>query len=208
MGIDLDGLKPVGVYGEDVRAPVGVRVRDATALEHRRLSAQPEFIFFLPYIPLVVCPEMPDPVAEYACSQNIELTLVRWSLDYQLVPKLSNPDLSTANIFGLERRVGLAMLNFANGFLLEDQKRKLVLRLFVGSVDMIEPSVSVARPSEKLLAMTLKVYYFGVQTPSCSIGLAASQRDKTCRVIQDRNGDPGLWRAMAVFWNGESGRII
>lgn len=202
-------LQP-GVYGESERATFRPSMRPATYLEQRRLSQQPEFVYFLPFLPLAICPDLPDVLGEYcqACEKSIQF--VHWRLDQQLIPSLWKREIDTANIFGIEREVGLEVLNFARGVILQDEKTKSVFRLLVQSVNIIEPGVSAARPAEKILADRLTLYSFCVQSGDAMWRLQLAKPPTHCLVVKDvKGGDPALWSVMRRFWTrGVSTKIL
>jgi len=193
-----------GVYGEDTRSTYGIRVRPATAMEARRLSSQPEWVFFLPYVPLSICPDLPDPAAEFAYARNVQMEVVAWDVDYELVPKLSTADRSTAKIFGILRPQGVEFLNFARGLVLQDAGSKLATRVVIDRVQIVEPTLSRASSRERLLATKLEIFVLGVQSASALFTLVPDEQLKHLRVVrQSQMGDPGLWKVMHQFWSGD-----
>lgn len=192
--------KPEGVYGQDVVAPAGVRLRAASPMESRKLAGRDDYIFFLPFLPLALCPHLPDPVAEYAQHANISLDLVYWPLDYHLVPKMASKDIRTDRVFGIPREHAWAFLNFAAGMLLEDRKTGLVSRLVIDRIRIIEPTQPSSSSAEKLMASLVDVRVFGVQTPTTLYRLQRAKNPKLLVVTREASGDAALWKVMNKFW--------
>lgn len=210
MGVNREGLHhPRGVYGEDVCSPYGVKIRSASRMESIRLSAQSEFVYYIPFLPMVLSPSLPEAVSEFAYANNLNVDVVHWALDYELVPKLSSSELSTANIFGIAQPHGNDFLNFASGMMLQDEATGLVVRLIIDKVKIIEPTISRAVSMEKLLSNQLEVFVFGLQSPNVAFTLQPDVELKTLRVVkQTHAGDPGLWQVMNKFWSGDKRLIL
>lgn len=194
-----------GVYDETVKSTYGVKVRPASAMEKIRLSAQPEYVYFLPYIPLALCPDLPDPAAEFVYARNIQMEVVCWDLDYELVPSLTTSDRTTAKIFGILKPLGLEFINFASGFILEDVNSRLAVRTVIESARIIEPTISRSSSREKLLSTTLDLFVIGIQSPSATFTLLPDRQLKHLRMVRQADrGDVALWKVMNQFWKQES----
>ena len=188
-----------GVYGETERATYQARMRPATLLEQRRLSAQ-QFVYFLPFLPLAVCPDMPDVVREFCADQQRDVELVHWKLDVQLVPKLINRGIDTSVIFGMRPEDGLAMLNFANGIILPDEANQEAYRIMTESCKLIEPGVSLARPAEKILADQVTIHVLNVQSSQAGWRLVANEPPVDFRVVKLIQRDVYLCQIVRAFW--------
>ncbi len=193
---------PPGVYGEDTEAPHGVKVRPAGAFELRRLSQQPQFTFFLPYLPLALCPSLPEPVKEYAYANNRQIEVTYWPLEYHLIPSLGKRDIRTDRIFGILNPDGVEFLNFARGIVVEDVKTGYIARLLVQRHTLIEPSISMAQSMERILASQFTCYSLSVQLPDRLVMLQRDEKNlSTLRVVQDmKGGDPKLWVLARKLW--------
>lgn len=189
-----------GLYGEAERASFKPKARVASVLETRRLSDLP-YQFFLPYLPLAVCPAMPDALAEFCQAQQCSVDLVHWQLDQLLVPSLIKRQIQTNTIFGIEDERAHAFFNFANGIILQDEARQEVYRLIVDKHRMLEPGVSLAQPAEKILANQLDIHVLGVQSPSCMWTLVPA-KPATHFLVQKhtKGGDKRLWQIAKRFW--------
>lgn len=208
---DLDGgwFKQPGVYGTTERVKDAPRVRRATAMENRRLSKQPEFTFFLPYLPLAICPSIPDVAAEFCDAYGRSIELVFWKLDYPLMPSLAKREIDTAGIFGVAGEDGKLLMNFAQGIVLQDEGARLIYRLIVDRYRLLEPGVSLARPMEKLLAEHLDIHVIGVQSPTSLWTAVPHGPSKQLSIHRnDNGGDPALWKLMKRFWRRGTGTLI
>lgn len=193
-----------GVYAEDTVAPHGVRTRPARGLELRRLSQQTNYVFFLPYIPLAVIPELADPVCEYAYAFNREVELVYWNVEQQLIPSLAKRNITTNKVFGLAREDGIAFLDFARGIIVEDIRKQQIARIVIQAHRLIEPQVSTAQSAEKILASQFVCYSLSVQLPDCLVTLSGAADLCSFRVIRDNDrGDPKLWQLARKIWNAD-----
>lgn len=210
--MEIDGAifqqKPAGVYGETDTAPHGVELVPATSLQHRRLSAQPEFVYYLPYLPMALCQSAPDVIAEYAYATNKHIRITHWELDQLLVPGLMKRQIQTNHIFGIAASEAVAFFNFANGIIIQDPVSQAFFRIFVDASTMIEPSVSLAQPAEKILANQVLVYSFAVQTAEALYRLRTDPKNpKSFQVVRVNQKDRQLWAMMMRFWNEDESPI-
>ena len=197
-----------GVYGEVDRAGFGVELVPAKTSQHRRLSMQSEFVYYLPFLPLAICPDAPDVMAEYVQTMDIWIKVTHWSIDHQLVPSLIKREINTANIFGLPVQHAWGFFNFANGIIIRDTKSNAVYRILVQPQPIIEPAVSMARPAEKLLANRVVVHTFAVQTTDHLYSLLPDTKNpKQFRVVQQPRRDVELWRMMMLYNQSMDGTI-
>lgn len=200
-------FKPEGVYGETERASHRPQMRKPTALERRRLSSQPEFTFFAPFIPMLVCPDAPDVLAEYCLASGKPITFVHWRLDQQLFPRMYDAGIDTANLFGVEGEDGKELINFAQGVIIQSEGESLAYRLLVQKVPLLEPGVSMAAPAEKLLTDVFDVHVFCVQTPNEAWYSVPAEPPTHLQLVRNlKQGDEGLWTVMNRFWKRESDR--
>jgi hypothetical protein len=200
---------PEGVYGEGERADFHPSIRKPTVLEQRRLSQQPEFVYFVPYLPLAACADAPDVAAEYCLAKQTDVRFVCWEVDSPLFPKLSAVGIDTRYIFGVEKKVGDDLLDFASGIILQDEGQKLVFRLVVQKLKILEPGVSLARPQEKILADLFEVNIFCVQTADALLHAEVAEPPTRFKIkYNKKGGDPGLCQVAKNFWTRESGTRI
>lgn len=197
-----------GIYDEVDRAKFGIKLIPATSVQHRRLSAQPEFSYYLPFLPLAICPDAPDVMAEYVEALQIWIDVTHWKIDHQIVPALIKRDIDTANIFGLPNEKAWEFYNFANGVIVQDTKTSAVYRILVYPQRIIEPSVSMARPAEKILANAVTVHVFAVQTVESLYWLTPDKKNpKQLVVVKQPKRDEELWRMMMVYNQSTTGMI-
>ena len=189
-----------GVYGETERSTYRPRLRPATALEQRRLSRQ-SFMYFMPFLPLAVCPEMPDVLQEFCSAHGRDLDVVHWKIDRQLVPRLAARQIDTGVLFGIRSDVGGEVINFANGVILQDQGKRLAYRLVTASHQLIEPGVSLARPAEKILADRLTVQVLNVQSVDSGWELVLNDPPVDFRVVKLIRRDVYLCQIVKAFWS-------
>jgi len=202
-------FKNPGFYGEAEKAPHGVRTRPAVALELRRLSKQPEYTFFLPFLPLAICPNLPEPVAEYAAANNRQVEIVQWNLNNQLVPALLKRNVRTDRVFGILNPDGQHFLNFAQGMLLEDVKTKFIARLVIERHWLVEPQVSTSQSLDSILASQFPCYSLSIQFPDKLVTLRRDTNPTVFRVIQDINqGDKKLWTVARNLWRLDNPRLV
>ena len=195
-----------GVYGEETPAPHGVKLRAAHAFELRRLSQQSQYTFFLPYIPMAICPSLPDPVAEYAYAGNRQVEVVYWPVEHQLVPSMAKKEIRTDRVFGILNPDGVNFLNFARGIVLEDVKTGYVARILINQHQLIEPAVSMSQSMERILASQFTCYSLSVQLPDKLIMLRRDEANPSkFRVVQDLSGgDRRLWHLARKIWMDDS----
>lgn len=197
--------KPRGVYDQTERATQSVRLDRPTAIESRNLGSQTdEFLFFVPYVPLLVAPGLPDIAKEYATAKNVDIRLVYWELDYQLVPSFAKRGIRTDRVFGLDRKTGLDLINFSLGCVLQDQKTGTLAKINCSLASIIEPTISSSKPAEKLLANQLQIYCMGVQFPAERYDLQVCKNRKELQLVRTDNQDFELWQMMNRFWRGET----
>lgn len=192
-------FKQPGVYGESERARMRPRLRVATVLEHRRLSEQ-GFTYFIPFLPLAVCPDMPDVLSEYCQAYGRDVEVVHWKIDRPLVPSLIRRGIDTAMVFGVRAPDGPELINFANGIILQDEATRLIFRLYTTLHRLIEPGVSMARPSEKILADRFNVYALNVESPESVWYLKESPVPVDFLVAKAERKEKELWQLGSRFW--------
>ena len=175
------------------------RLRVATTVERRRLSQQ-NFTYFVPFLPLAVCPQMPDVVAEYCQSAQRDIDIVHWSLDRQLVPSLLKRDIGTAVVFGIAGQDGPDFINFANGIVLQDEGTRSIFRIYTEQHKLIEPTVSLARPLEKILADSFTIHSMNVQSPEYDWYLVPSSPPVDFMVAKKACREQVLWKVSQRFW--------
>lgn len=203
----LKDLKSEGVYGQDERAQFKPRMRKATSLERADLSRLEGYMFFVPFIPLAVCPECPDVVAEYCQAANVSLDVVHWTLDKQLMPSMLKLGIDTGHLFAVVGEHGPRLINFTNGIILQDEGKKLIWRLFVDEQQLIPPYVSLSQPAEKLIKKMIKVNIFACQSYERLYTARTSDNKTYFHVLRsDKHGDPALWQMAKRFWKRGSGK--
>jgi hypothetical protein len=196
-----DLFKTHGAYGEEDRATFRPRLRSATLLEQRRLSSQPEFTYFVPFLPLAICPAIPDVASEYCLAYGKDVDLVHWKVDRQLIPSLIKVEIDTSNVFGIAGLDGPQFIKFANGIILQDEGTQSIYRLWTKPVRLIEPSVSLSRPAEKILADQFTLHVFCVQSAKSAWHVAPKTPPVDLAVVRsDKQGDAGLTAVANKFW--------
>lgn len=204
----MEWFKQPGVQDQGEVSPLRAKLRPATHLESRRLSAQ-AFTYFLPYLPLALCPSLPDPMSEYAYSLNKDIDVVHWDVDKLLMPSLSKRGIDTNKVFGVELQFGWDFLNFANGFVIQDEAQKLIYRVYTQTFSLLEPSVSCSVPMEKLLGNQFQVSVLCLQSPEASWSVIPATPPTHFLVKKNTSGgDKNLWVLAKRFWRRGSGTSI
>lgn len=197
---DAEFAKNYGAYGESERATFRPKLRKATMLECRRLSSQPEYTYYVPFLPLAVCPAVPDVAAEYCLAYGKDLELVHWKIDRPLIPSLGKVSIDTSNVFGIAGSDGPKFINFANGILLQDEGQQLIYRMWTQAVDLIEPSVTLSRPAERILADQFRLHVFCLQSEKAAWYVRPAVPPVELEVVRSNQGDIGLAEVGRRFW--------
>jgi hypothetical protein len=139
--------------------------RRATDLEHRGICGMKnDFMFFIPYVPLVVCPAAPDVIAEFCDKNNVNIELVHWDFDRQLVPQLTKAGISTQFVFGLPKSQALQFFNFAKGVIVNDCEQRKYFRILLTAGSLLPRSQISGSTSEVLNHSAIPVVSFAIQT--------------------------------------------
>lgn len=138
--------------------------RKATSLEQRGVDRlTDEFMFFVPYIPLVVCPQAPDVVAEYCDKNNTNIELVGFDFERQLVPQLRSV-IPTHCVFAIRNEEGQKFFNFAKGVIVDDPIERKYCRIVLNKVKLFSPNARTGSSQERLESKAVQVISMSIQT--------------------------------------------
>lgn len=189
--------KPTGVYGHTVRSTYSPKIRSASHGESISLAKQMDqgYSYFLPYLPMAMLPGLPSLVAEYAENRKQDVTIIRWQLKNQLVPKLfETKDMDTSQLFGLSENVGPDFYDFVNGVVYDGRPVVPPAHLVIGRTEIAEPLLE-DRTNAKAASQLdrLQVHVMAVNTVDALYSLVPDPTGTFYRVAKDpTGGDPKI----------------
>ncbi len=186
-------FKKPGIYGYGDVATQRVVFRRASALEVGSMHCLgDQYAFFVPYIPMVVCPSIPDFIAEYANANNTDIDIIEFPGTQQLMPQLTAAKMNTSSLLAVRCHDQEALFNFAKSVVLEQAKERMAYRLLWDLVHILAPGTSLAMPMEKLRTRLIKVYVLAVQTTSTYYFGKMNADAKTIAFCRQDRKDPVL----------------
>lgn len=143
-----------------------VTARKASSIEHTMMRDMGKYFkFFLPYVPLTVCPGAPDMLAEYCDKNNVDVELTFWDLDRQLVPQLASAGVcDTSRVFGIRHEHADKVFNFSRSVIVDDEEQKQYFRILLSQSMLLPSGVSLVQSAEKIRSSLLPIILLGVQT--------------------------------------------
>lgn len=193
-----------GLYDEVERVNDKVRVRKSSTLEFNSMHVLDKFIYFIPYVPLLVCPDAPDFVAEYCGEHNTDVDLIQFDGNYQLLPNFVKANIDTSAIFAMDKMVGLSVLNLARGIIVQDEKQKLFFRFRVQKLRIVPPNIRMSQSAEKIVESMIDLYSISVQSHEAYYFCSVDTPPNKLLFCRRNEKDTELTKMMDLFWKNES----
>jgi hypothetical protein len=194
-----------GIFEDGDRVRDRVRLRPASTLERCGFVSSPAYRYYLPYVPLVVCPDVPDVVAEFCNDRNLDLDIVYWKFDKQIIPQFSQAGIDTSMIFGIEQRIADEVFNYLRGTVVQDPTQREFFRLRLESVRLAPGCVSMACSAEKIIQSMVDLLVVSVQTKESYYFCQVADSPDRLQFCKKHDPDRELNRLMRDFWNTTSG---
>lgn len=165
--------QPGVVDADGVRTKEKISVRKATELETRCVSSlADQFMFFVPYVPLLVCPNAPDVTAEYCDKNNTNLDLVAWNFGRPLVPQMSKAGIDTSTVYGVAASQAASFFNFCKGVIVDDPDSKTYFRVLFNRAVVMSPGNTSGASAETLLSKTVELKCFAMTSANTTYYLS------------------------------------
>lgn len=165
--------QPGVVDADGTRTKEKISIRKATDLETRCISSlADQFMFFVPYVPLLVCPNAPDVAAEYCDKNNTNLKLVSWNFERPLVPQMAKAGIDTSTVFGVEVSQAESFFNFCKGIIVDDPDSKAYFRVLFNRAVVFSPGNTSGASAEVLMSKTIDLKCFAMTSADTTYYLA------------------------------------